>query len=138
MRDCDGRNTRRCAGPCWSAMARRSIWRKSANLVAWLAANRYKAMSGHDPAEGHNRGELVEEYRASSFRQLLYLAGSLAFIAGGVTLLWIAISFGDGAALLLGVFSLLMLVSGAFLCWQACSIARLRVLLFEQGFVYRK
>src|SRR6516165_325838 len=92
-------------------------------------------MHGRHSAEGHDLGELVEAYGANSLRQLLLIAFGLAFVAGGLFLLWVAIAPGGLLALLP---SLVMLIAGAFLVWQAFSMARLRVLLFEQGFLHRE
>lgn len=86
-------------------------------------------------AEGHDLGDLVEEYGANSLGQLLLVTGGLAFLAGGLFMLWVAISPGGLLALFPGLG---LPVAGALMLWTAFSMARLRVLLFEQGFIHRE
>jgi Family of unknown function (DUF6585) len=90
-------------------------------------------MDGQHTTEEPDLGERVEEYRASSLRQLVLIALGLALVAGGLFLLWVATSPGGLLALLP---CLAMLGIGAFVFWRAFSMARLRVVLFEKGFIH--
>jgi hypothetical protein len=92
-------------------------------------------MEGRQSAEGHDLGELVEVYGTSSLHQLILFATGLAFVAGGLFMLWVAIASGDLLPLLP---SLVLLIVGAIGFWRAFSTPRLRVLLFEQGFVHQE
>jgi hypothetical protein len=92
-------------------------------------------MDERHSAERHDLGELVEEYGASSLQQLILVAAGLAFVAGGLFMLWVAIATGDLLPLLPGLAGLI-LGAGGF--WRAFSTARLRVLVFEQGFVHQE
>lgn len=90
-------------------------------------------MAGQNSTQGPDLGELVEEYRANSLRQLILVAFGLAFFAGGAFLLWLAASPGGFLALLPG---LVLPIIGGLAFWRAFAMARIRVQLFEQGFVH--
>jgi hypothetical protein len=92
-------------------------------------------MDRHRSAAGYDLGELVEEYGANSLWQLLLVAVGLALFAAGLFMLWVATS---PAGLLALPPGLVVLVAGALMLWRAFSLARLRILLFEQGFVHRE
>jgi hypothetical protein len=66
------------------------------------------------------------------------MAVGVFLVAGGLFLIWLAISTGDRLALLGGVLGVPMLLLGAVMLWQAFSLTQLSIRLYEQGFVYRK
>jgi hypothetical protein len=102
--------------------------------VARTISQEGEAMTRKIYPEGHELGELVEEYGASSFTRALRLALALALVALGLFLLWLAVSVRDGLLLLP---SLALLLAGVYVIWVAFRFrAGLRVLLFEGGFVH--
>jgi hypothetical protein len=92
-------------------------------------------MDEHHSADEHDLGELVDVYRASSLKQLLRLIVGAAFIGAGVLMLRDPSAFERWDILFPAVVCLVVGAGGVL--W-AFSVTRLRVLLYERGFVYRE
>jgi hypothetical protein len=89
--------------------------------------------------EEHELGELVREYRADPVHLLHGVVFFLTWFLAGLCLLWLAppLPPPNSPLVTVAVVLLLLLFGGGGL-WHVISMARLRMRLFEQGFVHAK